>query len=1390
MRLAKKTRKVIAWVVVMALVFGFMPNPMPEVVAENLTGKASVTDAEADTGDDDAANSQVSNPQDTSGEESQDSNKNSSNQNEAVPEQTSGKNGTDKAKVKTDTASNGDAEKSDAEKEDSKENSEEKSEENSEEEIEFSDEKVVDGVTIKVSADKGVFPAGSTLSVRKVTDVEATNTGVVSAINKERTADRTVASSKTFDIKIYDVDGNEIQPDNEKGEVKVSFTDSMIAKSNLETSVYHIDRDAGIVDADKLNSTYESGDTVTAKTDGFSYYVLEFTYDNKSVQVTLGQQITFNDMARAVGIIAKESSSKVTNVTSSSACQSVILTNINGEPGIRVEAPFTEELVYNLYLDNDNNVAYTVYINYVGDTHKHGDIEFDLWTSEDSLPTIPGNYCLDKDVTLAGHWTLPSGTVNLCLNGHTITNGENCFYIDDGSTLNLYDEGNGQIVNTRTASGNDGAAYIYPGGTFNMYGGTLTNNKYGVYVGGGTFNLIGGSISSNNRTSGSTLDARGVTVDSGTFNMSGGSISNNVGYENGAGVYVSGGTFNLSGGSITGNSGPMGGIYFRKGTFNLSGAPIISGNTDGNTVRNITVGDGKKINAAGFTGKASVTLLDDNNAPTTGVFTSGFGAAGDYDVYANFSSDIPEYLVSLTPDGNAQFEIHQHDGITFIPWTDELAKAEYGASADASNKLPKTGNYVLIKDVNAPGHSPNGNLNLCLNGYTYSISGGGHAMKVNGDVVHIYDDQGKGRIVSTDGEDGLIYLYDDGEFYLHAGTITGGSYGVKGSGKFYMTGGSITGNNGIKGDNTATVNILSGGSANISGGSITGNSSLKGGVYVASGATLSVSGAPDISGNTAKNNSRNVVLLEGNQVNTGVMSNTKKIGVTILKNNAPTEGVFTLGFESNNPNADAEDYFESDNKGLYVVETDNGTELRLAAHIHQWEYETDKTSPNVINATCGCKVGPCDITGQPFKLTVEAQDKNYNGNIANVIIRKDSGWTTNNLLDSNPGEYKVQGEDDSTYSSVSPVNAGKYTVRVSVGDATSGYTYATADYEIKKLPLEITPNDVEINYGEDVTDPEVTYDGFFTGDDENVLSGSLKFEYVDADGNAYKPGSPAGEYIIKVSGVSADNYEMIYKEAKLTVNKLPNGKTFEVRLGSGVSDIGITDSTDDVLDVILTDEDEKKVEDGAEAVTYMTIDMADMPEDSVVAAMKAAAGDGAVIGTMYDIKVFKDITLVGPVQLHELDSPLSLKLKVSDAMKNVPANTTRSFKVVRYHDAEAKVIDSTYSNGELSFSSDRFSLYGILYVDTVEQVPETKPDTKPDSSSDKQSDAAPGAQVTPPSQDNPTPAQKAAKAIKQANTGDNAPTAIAFIVLILDIVLLVAVFKLKNVIYKKRDEEE
>lgn len=45
--------------------------------------------------------------------------------------------------------------------------------------------------------------------------------------------------------------------------------------------------------------------------------------------------------------------------------------------------------------------------------------EWQAWTSNNSLPTVAGNYYLTQDVTLDGAWECKD-EINLCLNGKTI----------------------------------------------------------------------------------------------------------------------------------------------------------------------------------------------------------------------------------------------------------------------------------------------------------------------------------------------------------------------------------------------------------------------------------------------------------------------------------------------------------------------------------------------------------------------------------------------------------------------------------------------------------------------------------------------------------------------------------------------------------------------------------------------------------------------------------------------------------------------------------------------------------------------------------------------------------------------------------------------------------
>lgn len=155
-----------------------------------------------------------------------------------------------------------------------------------------------------------------------------------------------------------------------------------------------------------------------------------------------------------------------------------------------------------------------------------------VWSSTATLPTTAGHYHLTNNVTLSATWEPADGTA-LCLNGHTITaNGEfDAISVPANSTFILTDCGtNGKITH---ASGKTGSGvYVkfgsQSGGTFKMYGGTITGNNAdrggGVDIGtSGTFYLYGGTISNNS----ATYIGGGVN-NGGSFYMYGGTITGNT----------------------------------------------------------------------------------------------------------------------------------------------------------------------------------------------------------------------------------------------------------------------------------------------------------------------------------------------------------------------------------------------------------------------------------------------------------------------------------------------------------------------------------------------------------------------------------------------------------------------------------------------------------------------------------------------------------------------------------------------------------------------------------------------------------------------------------------------------------------------------------------------
>ena len=216
--------------------------------------------------------------------------------------------------------------------------------------------------------------------------------------------------------------------------------------------------------------------------------------------------------------------------------------------------------------------------------------ESTIQKTDNNLELPAGNYYLSNNFE-PNYSILVKGNVTICLNGHNINmkSAGNVFNVDEGGTLTLTDcQGSSSISHSDVEWGR--GVYV-SGGTFNMYGGKICNNKCasskqtsgaGVFAFDGTFNMYGGEISGNEVSS-----MGGAVYSRDTFNMYGGSITGNTADYFGGGVVVYGGTFNMFDGTISGNkvtsagnnTNGGGGVWvYREAKFCMKGGSI-TGNT-------------------------------------------------------------------------------------------------------------------------------------------------------------------------------------------------------------------------------------------------------------------------------------------------------------------------------------------------------------------------------------------------------------------------------------------------------------------------------------------------------------------------------------------------------------------------------------------------------------------------------------------------------------------------------------------------------------------------------------------------------------------------------------------------------------------------------------------
>ncbi|MCR4649543.1 MAG: InlB B-repeat-containing protein [Lachnospiraceae bacterium] len=377
---------------------------------------------------------------------------------------------------------------------------------------------------------------------------------------------------------------------------------------------------------------------------------------------------------------------------------------------------------------------------------------------------------LTKNIELTGFAINCNDTdINLCLNGYciTMTRNYNTLRVSENTILNLYDESanSGIITHGTDCSGN---GVFVAGGTFIMYGGTISGNTNyngsGVYINSGTFTMNGGIISNNSATGSGAV----YLTNNSSFIMENGEISNNNSAGNGGAIYIGNSSVTIKNGSITNNKAE----YY-------GGALYVSSNSE------VSMTGGSITKNKAFYGGAAYVISESSFKFSGGSIKGNTvtDSGGAVFVYSSGSS--------FTMDGGSITEnTAANNGGAVYVWTSEFNF--YGGNISNNSGNYRGGGIYAIDNSNV-------NINdgyisentayfgggLCCQGSTLTMTGG----TISGNSTN------KG---------GGLYL-NECSVNISGGTIAGNITSGNGGGVYsinsylYMDGGKVSDNSAYKG---------------------------------------------------------------------------------------------------------------------------------------------------------------------------------------------------------------------------------------------------------------------------------------------------------------------------------------------------------------------------------------------------------------------------------------------------------------------------------------------------------------------------------------------------------------------------------------------------------------
>ena len=423
--------------------------------------------------------------------------------------------------------------------------------------------------------------------------------------------------------------------------------------------------------------------------------------------------------------------------------------------------------------------------------------------------------------------------------------------------------------------------------------------------------------------------------------------------------------------------------------------------------------------------------------------------------------------------------------------------------------------------------------------------------------------------------------------------------------------------------------------------------------------------------------------------------------------------------------------------------TENGAEAAGEVPKNAGTYYVKAQIPESANYNAGTATGTFEIKPLPVKLDWSSSDLTYNGKDQTVTAK-----VTNAL----PGDtFTLTYETNETYTN-SGKNARKYTAKVTALGNTN-YSFSQEEsihpWVINPKAVTVKPDDLYKHIGGE--EPQLTYttDGIVEGE---TLSGitlqrvsgedARKYEitatetaganpnytvtrekgtFTIEDHNWPKDGkilSPATswsegmqERTCTAPGCGQKRYDSIPKQDGKPADPYADKIDKYIQIFGSEITAAALDNEETILFGLFPGSDKTRIDNGSGAKVWLEINHVNNLDPAwqnlINMEIEKTVGKNAD-QILFDIDLYRQLAGENRVLITNPGINMNIRIKIPDKMINNQPYTIRDYKILRLHkdsatnQATVDILDSVFnsSTNELTFKSDKFSIYVLTYKDT------------------------------------------------------------------------------------------